>query len=106
VTESVKGTPIAVVTDAEGNYRVRLPRNGTGLVFTIVGFEPHEITIGSTSVYNVVLREAVSDLDEVVVIGYGTQRKSDLTGSVVRVSMDEKENMPNSNVFQALSGAA
>ncbi len=106
VTVSVKGTPVAVVTDAEGNYRISLPRNGTGLVFTIVGFEPHEITIGSTSVYNVVLREAVSDLDEVVVIGYGTQRKSDLTGSVVRVSMDEKENMPNSNVFQALSGAA
>ncbi|WP_353130790.1 TonB-dependent receptor [Parapedobacter pyrenivorans] len=106
VTVTVKGTQTKVITDVDGNYQVGVPANGILLTFTTIGFEAAERSIGKESKVNITMKTSVSDLDEVVVIGYGTQRKSDLTGSVVRVSMGDKENQANVNLLQALSGTA
>lgn len=105
VTVLVKGSSQGTVTDIDGKYTISLTEDGV-LVFSFVGFLTQETAVGNRSSIDIVLQEDISSLDEVVVIGYGTQKKSDLTGSVVRVSMDDKSLQSNSNLFQALSGAA
>src|SRR5690606_22043247 len=102
---SVSGTTIGTVTDLEGNYSLTVP-DGSVLRFSFIGYETQEIEVGDLSVINVTLTEDMASLDEVVVIGYGTQKKSDLTGSVGRVSMEDRGLQSNTNLFQALSGAA
>ena len=87
VTVTVKGTNNATQTDATGAYSISVPENGT-LVFTAVGFASQEIQVTGNSA-NVTLTTAASDLNEVVVIGYGTARRRDLTGSVATVSARE-----------------
>lgn len=81
VSVSVKGTTRGTNTDADGNFRISAPASAL-LVFSFVGFENQEITVGSQSVINVTLAEDNKTLNEVVVIGYGTARKKDLTGAV------------------------
>lgn len=103
VTVTVKGTSTATMTDAAGNYRLDVGEGKT-LVFTAQGFEAQEIAIGSSESISISLKKHVSGLDEIVVVGYGTQKKSDLTGSVVRVDMTQKDKVPNTNLTQALSG--
>lgn len=105
VTITVEGTEIGTVTDAEGNYSISVPE-GSSLLFSSVGFETQSIAIGDQSILNVTLTEEVAALDEVVVIGYGTQRRSDLTGSVSQVSAREVNAFPATNVLQSLSGRA
>ncbi|HET6557893.1 MAG TPA: TonB-dependent receptor [Prolixibacteraceae bacterium] len=85
----VKGTAVGVVTNAEGNYSFAAPSDGAVLVFSFIGMKTQEVTIGSQSVINITLREDVVGVDEVVVIGYGTRKKSDLTGSVSQISADD-----------------
>lgn len=82
VTVSVKGTTAAATTNSEGNYHITIPQGGTALVFTSVGFVAQEVAISTSNTINVVLNESISDLDEVVVIGYGTVEKRDLTTAV------------------------
>jgi TonB-linked SusC/RagA family outer membrane protein len=105
VTVSVQGTTVGTVTDLDGNYSLSIPE-GSILIFSFIGYESQNIEVGTQSVIDVTLIEDVASLDEVVVIGYGTQKKSDLTGSVVRVAMEDRELQANTNLFQALSGAA
>src|SRR5690606_3303736 len=78
----IKGTTVGTVTDGSGNYSLSVPNNDAVLVFSFIGFVEQEIAAGSRSVINIVLEPAVQSLSEVVVIGYGEVRKSDLTGSV------------------------
>ena len=101
----VKGTTNGTQSDFDGNYTITADSNAT-LVFSYIGFTSQEIALGGNIVLDVTLTEDASQLDEVIVVGYGTQKKSDLTGSVVRVSLDDKENVGNTNILQALSGAA
>lgn len=105
VTVSIKETTAAVTTDAGGNYRIVVPESGNTLVFTIVGFEPAERSIGNQSTIDVMLKTWVSNLDEVVVVGYGTQAKKELTGSVSTVSGAELTGRSVSNLSIALQGA-
>src|SRR5690606_29184305 len=88
-----------------GNYSLNVPEGST-LVFSFIGFETQRIEVGDRSVIDVALTEDMASLDEVVVVGYGTQKKSDLTGSVSSVSSDDLNAFPTTNVLQALTGRA
>ena len=100
----VKGTTRGVSTDFDGNYTIEAGPDET-LQFSYIGYTAQEILVGTQNQINVTL-EAGNKLDEVVVIGYGTQRKSDLTGSVSSVSAEDVAAIPVSRVDQALQGRA
>ena len=96
-----KGTTNGVISDIDGNFSLTVPRNAI-LSISYIGYEPTEIQITNQRTLNIVLREDVKALDEVVVVGYGTMKKSDLTGAVSRVTLDDKSSLPNMSLAQAL----
>src|SRR5690606_17189364 len=99
-----RGTNNGVATDFDGNYEIRVNNAQSVLVYTYLGFTPVERSVGAGGTVNVSLEESTSLLDEVVVIGYGTTRKSDLTGSVVTVSGEELNNVPVATAAEAMTG--
>src|SRR5690606_34892814 len=99
-----RGTSIGTVTDADGNYSLSVPERKATLVFTYIGFSTQEIVIGNDQTINAVLQEETSALSEVVVVGYGTQRKVNLTGAVSQVGSEVLEDRPVSNITQAIQG--
>lgn len=101
-----KGTMNGTTTDVDGRFSLNVRDEKSILVFSFIGYTAQEITVGGQTEFLINLQPAIQELDEVVVIGYGTQKKSDLTGSVVRISMEEKATQGNVNLFQALIGAA
>jgi len=101
----LKGTTIGTVTDMNGAYTIDVPEDGV-LVFSSIGFISQEVPVNSRSVIDIMLEEDMRNLDEVVVVGYGTQKKSDLTGSVSVVDMDQLKKMPATNFGQQLQGKA
>src|SRR5690606_2684739 len=106
VTVSIKGGRAATTTDGEGNYQISLPNGSNVLLFSILGFEAVEQSIGTQNMVNVSLKASVSDLDEVVVVGYGTQRREDVTGSISSISESEIKNVVITSADQALQGRA
>ena len=104
VTILVKGTSTGQVSDVEGKYTLDVPQDAKTLVFSFVGMDTQEIQITGKSNVNVNLMETVTGLNEVVVVGYGTQKKIDLTGSVATVSVKDFEHAPNTDALQALQG--
>src|SRR5690606_23340883 len=106
VTVTVKGTVTQTLTDNLGQFRISAPPSADVLVFSIVGFQPVEVAIGSNKVINAVLKSSIADLDEVVVVGYGTVRKGDVTGAISSVSSAQIAEVPVTNVSQALQGRA
>lgn len=106
VTISEKGTQNRVVTNDQGNYQINVNGADAILVFSMIGYTSSEQAVANRSVVNVVMEASMSDLDEVVIVGYGTVKKSDLTGSVSSVKSEEINAFPASNVMQALSGRA
>lgn len=105
-TVLVKGTTSGTVTDIDGRYSLRVPDLQGTLVFSFVGYQAQEVEIRGQSIINVQLRVSELMLGETVVIGYGTVRKSDLTGSVAVVSSEELNKIPASNFTRALQGRA
>lgn len=105
VSVILKGTSTGTVTDVQGNYTITAPENAT-LVFSSIGYTIKEVPVNGRSVINVTLEEDIQSLQEVVVVGYGTQRKSDLTGSITSLSGDEVTLLPTQRVDQALQGKA
>jgi TonB-linked SusC/RagA family outer membrane protein len=104
VTVLVKGTTVGTVTDIDGNYTLsNVPANAT-IVFSYIGMTTIEEPLNGRTVVNVGMAEDIQSLEEVVVIGYGTARKRDLTGSVASVSGDQMREVPTTNVSQALQG--
>ncbi len=99
-----KGTSTGTATDLDGKYTLSLGDDVTTLVFTYTGYEPKEIEIKGQSVIDVVLSESAQDLGEVIVVGYGTQRKSDLTGSVGSINANQIVDKPLTSPDQALAG--
>ena len=85
----VQGKEIFTVTDFDGNFSLEDVQEGDVFKITFLGFQPKEVTIGSANEYNVTLQEEAAALSEVVVIGYGTQTKQDLTGAISQVSSEE-----------------
>jgi TonB-linked SusC/RagA family outer membrane protein len=100
VTSTTKGT----ITDLDGNYQISVAPDATQLTFTYVGYNTQVIDIKGQTVINVVMSEDVDVLNEVVVVGYGTQRKSDLTGAVSSVRGADLIKIPNASAEQALQG--
>ena len=103
VTVAVSGTANATMSDANGEYSIDAPSNGK-LSFSFVGYVSQTININGRSVINVSLKEDVKELNDVVAIGYGTMRKSDLTGAIGSVSGDKLTATPVSGVDKALQG--
>ena len=100
----VKGTTVASKTNDEGYYSITIPANGRVLKFSSLNFEDQEVNIGSKSEINVILVNTVSDLQQVIVTGYGTTKKATNTGSIATVKASEIENLPFSSVDRALQG--
>ncbi len=102
----IKGTFKGTISDARGNFSISVPDQNATLVFTYVGFQQKEIQVGINRSLAVVLEEELRKIDELVVIGYGTQKKIDISGSVAVVSTDDLENLPIKSAADALKGRA
>lgn len=99
----LKGTKTGTITTQDGNYHIQA-NQGDVLVFGYVGYEPKEITVGAENTINVILQEKASDLSELVVVGYGTQKRSDVTGAIVKADLKVQEQSPNGSVMSSLRG--
>ena len=100
----VKGTTKGTQTDFDGNYELSGVQPDAILIFSYIGFSTQEISVDGRTDISLTLQEDTQALDEVVVIGYGTQKKSDLTGSIATVKAEEIEKTPAANVMQSLQG--
>jgi len=104
VTVAVQGTAVATATDAGGNYRIDIPDGDATLVFRYVGFNTTEQAVAGRSRIDVQLQPSVSDLDEVIVVGYGTQKKGQVTASVSTLSGDVITQSPVANINNSIAG--
>ena len=101
-----KGTTLGTVTDIDGNYQLSVPDKTEVLVFSSVGYTSEEVTIGSQTVINIAMVPDIQSLSEVVVVGYGTQKKSDLTGAVSSVEPQDITRISERRLETALQGRA
>lgn len=99
----VKGTSTGTVTDINGDYTLRADADAT-LLFSFIGYEVVEVPVGNRTSIDVVMKPSVSELSEVVVIGYGTQKKSHLTGAISKVENEKLDQIPVARVDEALIG--
>lgn len=100
----VEGTSVGTVTDATGNYTLSVPSGESVLVFSFIGYVTQQVPVNGRTVINITMATDVTTLSEVVVIGYGTQRKSDLTGSVGTVKAEDIQERQLPSLNQALAG--
>ena len=101
-----KGTEQGTVSGSDGTFGITVPGSNDVLVFSFVGYINREILVGGQSVINISLEKEIAGLNEVVVVGYGTQRKGNLTGSVATISSSQIEHRPNLSTSTALQGLA
>lgn len=99
----LNGTSVAAATDIDGKYEIKATADGT-LTFSFVGYTKVEEKVDGRTTINVTLKENTQQLDEVVVIGYGTQKKADLTGSVAVVDMEQARKLPSTDIASMLQG--
>jgi TonB-linked SusC/RagA family outer membrane protein len=99
----VKGTTTGTITDASGSFTIKAPRNAT-LIFSYIGYTSQEINVNNQSVVNVNLSATYSQVNDVIVVGYGTQKKATLTGSVSVVKGSELVKSPQPNLSNSLAG--
>lgn len=104
VTVILKGTSIGTVTDVNGSYSISASSKDAVLQFSFIGYVSKEVTVGSKSVIDVMLREREVGIDEVLVVGYGTTKKSDLTGAISAVKGKDLVNIPVRSAIEALQG--
>jgi len=104
VTVLVKGTNAGTVTDFDGSYALDVPEGATILIFSYTGFETQEVSIDGRGSIDLTMSESVTALNEVVVVGYGTQKKANLTGAVSAISSEELASRPIASVGQGLQG--
>jgi len=100
----IKGTTRGTNTNSNGEYSIAIPDNKATLVFSFVGYKSQEITIGALSKIDVTMAESVLDLEEVIVTGYGTTRKADLTGAIVSINSEDLNATVNRNLTLSLQG--
>lgn len=100
----LKGSKTGTNTDADGKFKIDVPGNDAVLVFSSVGFVTQEVTIGSQSILTIKLVSDMKALTEVVVVGYGSQKKSQLTGAISQVTSKQITEMPITNIGQAMQG--
>lgn len=104
VSVKLKGTTIGAITDLEGRYTINVPDNNSILVFTYIGYVTQEVSVNNQTTINVTLEALDTALDEVVVVGYGTQRKKDLTGSVSSINAKDVGERRTVQISEALQG--
>jgi TonB-linked SusC/RagA family outer membrane protein len=104
VTIKVKGTGNGVLTDIDGTYTIKVENSEAVLVYSYIGLETKEVIVGNQTKIDVILEENTSVLDEVIVVGYGTQKRSNISGSVGVVTAEEITETPVLRVEQALQG--
>jgi len=104
VTVLVKGTETGTITGMDGKYAIEVPDVNSVLVFSYVGYATQEISINGRSVVDVIMEESIEALDEVIVVGYGTQKKVNLTGAVGTAKGEVLENRSIANVGEGLQG--
>jgi TonB-linked SusC/RagA family outer membrane protein len=104
VNIQVEGTLQGTITDSEGNYSIQVPGGETVLIFSYIGYITERVIVEAQTVIDVKLAPNVQELEEVVVVGYGTVRKSDLTGAISTVKPAELTQLPTQRVDQALQG--
>lgn len=104
VSVKVKGTSVGTTTSAEGTFTIPVEGAESVLVFSFVGYLHYETKVGTSSVFNIQLTASGKDMDDVIVIGYGTQKKSKLTGAVATIKAAEIEDIPAQNIAGALRG--
>ena len=104
VTVMVKGTAAGAITDIDGNYGLSVPGSKSVLIFSFVGYTTQEVTVGAQKVINVTLAEDSKMIDEVVVIGFQSQKKGNLTAAVASVGAETLQDRPVANIGQALQG--
>ncbi|MBT1712107.1 TonB-dependent receptor [Fulvivirgaceae bacterium PWU5] len=102
----VKNTSLGTTTDADGNFSMNVSGTDAVLVFSFIGYATQEVAVNGRTRVDVALAASVQSLDEVVVVGYGTQKKSDITGSLASVSSESLREVPVANVQNALQGRA
>lgn len=104
VSIRVKNTQAGSITDHNGNFKISVINQASVLVFRYLGFEEKEVPVGDNNVLEVTLKKELSKLNEIVVIGYGEVKRSDLTGAVSTVKVKDLENIPVTRVDQMLQG--
>ncbi|HET9571872.1 MAG TPA: TonB-dependent receptor [Bacteroidales bacterium] len=104
VNVSVNGTQNATISDFEGHYTIQVPSPKSVISYSYIGFKSYQRTVGTDKIINVQLEEDSRGLDDVVVVAYGTQKKSHLTGAVASLKTDKLDEIPVSRVDQALQG--
>ncbi|GGD55550.1 SusC/RagA family TonB-linked outer membrane protein [Emticicia aquatilis] len=103
---TVKGTNTGSISDASGNFKINVPSSGGILVFSSIGYKNQEVKLSGQSTIDVSMEEDAANLDEVVVTGYGTQSKRDITGAVTTVNAKELQSVPATTFAQQLQGRA
>jgi TonB-linked SusC/RagA family outer membrane protein len=103
-TVRVKNGTATTTADTAGNFRINVPAGNTVLVVSSIGFSNTEIAVGNLSVVDVFMPQVISTMNDVVVIGYGTARKKDITGATSSISGSQLEKIPVSNVAEAITG--
>lgn len=98
-----KGTTNGTITDLDGKFSLSLPANAT-LLISYIGYTSQEVPIGNQTSVSIQLQESMGKLDEVIVVGYGTQRKSSMTAAVTNVNTKELQNIPRPSIYSALQG--
>ncbi|MBC7388665.1 MAG: SusC/RagA family TonB-linked outer membrane protein, partial [Opitutaceae bacterium] len=101
-----KGTANGTTTDIEGNFSLSVAGDSSILVLSYIGFKTQEVVVGNQTNISITLDEDAKELDEVVIIGYGTVKKSDLTGSVTSLKPGDVKQVPSGNVLDAIQGKA
>jgi len=102
----LKGTQTGALTDSNGKFTLTVPSSGGTLLISFIGYVTQEVPVGTSSVLNITLKTESLALNEVVVVGYGTQRKADVTGAISSVSSEKLNAVPVGNFDQALQGRA
>ncbi|MCC5929456.1 MAG: TonB-dependent receptor [Cyclobacteriaceae bacterium] len=104
VTVTLKGTTRGTVTDINGQFSIEVPSPESVLIFSFIGYDSKEVQVGNQSILNVALSESQTIMDELVVVGYGEQKKLNLTGSVETIKFDDAVNQPVTNSGQLMYG--
>ncbi|HPT30698.1 MAG TPA: carboxypeptidase-like regulatory domain-containing protein, partial [Prolixibacteraceae bacterium] len=104
VTVVVKGTTVGTITDMDGKFNLNIPANAQTLSVSFVGMTPQELPIGSQTEFNVTLKEETKGLEEVVVVGYGTQKKESVVGAITQVNNETLMQAGATTVTNAIAG--
>lgn len=104
VSVALKGTSFGTITNMNGDYTLTLPNDSGTLVFSYIGYQPKEVLVNGRTVINIELSPSAAKLNQLVVVGYGSERRKDLTGAVSSVNMNDIQGVPIANTASALEG--